>query len=477
MRLHPRRALRLLMVVAMVLFVIINFHIMQNDPSIQARYQELQMMGHDLRPVEDMHIQMGSIGGGGDGDVTVPRHITLDRPIHPKIVIAADENKTEPVAFKGPDASFNVSDTEQLRREIERLNQEQFVQNIDKFGLTLGAESVVLVVQVHNRVDHLGFLVESLRKVRGIEQVLLVVSHDVYSHELNSLVRSITFCPVLQIFFPHSQQIYHNRFPGEDPNDCPRDIQKDQALLKKCNNAEHPDKYGHYREVKYCQTKHHWIWKLQFVFEHVRLLEGYEGHLLLLEDDYYVSEDILFSLKMMQHVRNKDCTDCRMLVLGNYDKTQNYQVNGGNVERAFWISSKHNMGMAFTKSLWAEIKKCGQEFCGFDDYNWDWTLQHLSMKCIPNMVRLLKMKATRIYHLGECGGMHTKNQNCNLTAKVNLVDGTLSNNKQYLFPNTVSINSESRVKLRDPKPNGGWGDLRDRTMCMSFFNNSIVPFR
>nr|KAG5690832.1 hypothetical protein BaRGS_031184 [Batillaria attramentaria] len=135
-----------------------------------------------------------------------------------------------------------------------------------------------------------------------------------------------------------------------------------------------------------------------------------------------------------------------MLVLGNYDKTQNYIVNGG------------------------------KEFCDFDDYNWDWTLQHLSMKCIPDKIRLLKMKATRIFHLGECGGMHTKNKNCDLAAKAKQVGETLSKNQQYLFPNTIVINGESRLKLRDPKPNGGWGDLRDRTMCKSFFNASIAPF-
>ena len=34
------------------------------------------------------------------------------------------------------------------------------------------------------------------------------------------------------------------------------------ALKSKCNNAEHPDKYGHYREATFCQTKHHWFWKV-----------------------------------------------------------------------------------------------------------------------------------------------------------------------------------------------------------------------
>lgn len=468
------------MAVAMLLFVMVNFHIMPNSPEEEIRYQENQLMGRDLRPVEDMHVELGSLprqtgvgDNGGDGGEV--KYVSLERPLHPRIVIFADKNSTQPV-FKGPDTSLKIDDKDQIKKEVERLNQEQFIQNVDKFGLALGQESVVLLVQVHNRVDHFQVLVESLAKVRSIEQVLLIVSHDVFSHELNSVVRNITFCPVLQIFFPYSQQIYYNRFPGEHPNDCPRDIKKEQALEKKCNNAEHPDKYGHYREAKYCQTKHHWIWKLQFVFEHVRLLENYGGHILLLEEDYYVSEDILFSLNMMHNVKKKDCPECRMLVLGNYEKTQNFMVNGGKVERAYWVSSKHNMGMAFSRSLWEEIKKCGKEFCDFDDYNWDWTLQHLSMKCIPDKIRLLKMKASRIFHLGECGGMHTKNKNCDLVGKVKKAEELLGKNKQYLFPNTVVLNGDSRMKLRDPKPNGGWGDLRDRTMCMSFFSSTVQPF-
>ena len=50
---------------------------------------------------------------------------------------------------------------------------------------------------------------------------------------------------------------------------------------------------------------------------------------------------------------------------------------------------------------WTVFVSSFQEFCNFDDYNWDWTLQHVSSKCIPNQVRVLKMKATRVFHMGE----------------------------------------------------------------------------
>ena len=31
----------------------------------------------------------------------------------------------------------------------------------------------------------------------------------------------------MQIFFPFPVQIYTHQFPGDDPNDCPRDAKKD----------------------------------------------------------------------------------------------------------------------------------------------------------------------------------------------------------------------------------------------------------
>ncbi|KAJ8317343.1 hypothetical protein KUTeg_005247 [Tegillarca granosa] len=224
------------------------------------------------------------------------------------------------------------------------------------------------------------------------------------------------------------------------------------ALKKKCNNAEHPDKYGHYREAKYCQTKHHWLWKgncntltmksrysvsnqkeqesqLQHVFDKLDVMKNYTGHVLLLEEDYYVAPDgILLPLSVQE----------------------------------------------------------SEEYCLFDDYNWDWTLQHLSMKCIPGKVRVMKMKATRVFHMGEWYikesgmsnhyqllliGVHHKGKNCNPQVKKKQVETLLSSNKKYLFPNVLSISGSSKLKLRDPKPNGGWGDIRDRHLCLSLVDD------
>ena len=91
---------------------------------------------------------------------------------------------------------INVNDTEALKSEVIRINTEQFVHNLDQFGLSLGSDSLVIIIQTHNRPEHLRMLLDSMRKVKDISKVLLIVSHDVYSHQLNDLVEAVEFCPV-----------------------------------------------------------------------------------------------------------------------------------------------------------------------------------------------------------------------------------------------------------------------------------------
>ena len=35
---------------------------------------------------------------------------------------------------------------------------------------------------------------------------------------------------VMQIFYPYSIQQYLHEFPGEDPRDCPRNVNKEQSV-------------------------------------------------------------------------------------------------------------------------------------------------------------------------------------------------------------------------------------------------------
>ena len=45
-----------------------------------------------------------------------------------------------------------------------------------------------------------------------------------------------------------------------------------------CTNAKWPDLYGHYREAKFTQTKHHWWWKSNRIFNELRVTKNYNGN-------------------------------------------------------------------------------------------------------------------------------------------------------------------------------------------------------
>ncbi|XP_046750041.1 alpha-1,6-mannosyl-glycoprotein 2-beta-N-acetylglucosaminyltransferase isoform X1 [Diprion similis] len=427
----------------------------------------------------------------------------------------------------------------ELRRQIEKANLEQRVFNEEAFG-PLASDAPVIVIQVHARLTYLRHLIVSLAQAKGIEQTLLIFSHDVWDPDINFLVQSVDFCRVMQIFYPYSIQTHPHTFPGEDPNDCPRNIKRESALVKKCINAEHPDLYGHYREAKFTQTKHHWWWKANRVFDQLTVTKNHVGMVLFLEEDHYVAEDFLHVLRLMERTCKHSCERCNILSLGTYLKTYSYYadnkkflgVNGvlqkemlrglkrhnGIIQGGFstyqgaqlvqaaapawafqllpnlynhyqkaevtpWISSKHNMGMAFNRITWNKLRDCASKFCSYDDYNWDWSLQHIAQGCIPpsqgsgglshiqSGLIAMVMKAPRIFHIGECGVHHKKN-NCESTSVIEKVQNVLKTAKKHLFPSQLTLTNAAvakKTKLR--KGNGGWGDIRDHQLCLNITLN------
>ncbi|XP_070143105.1 alpha-1,6-mannosyl-glycoprotein 2-beta-N-acetylglucosaminyltransferase-like isoform X2 [Drosophila kikkawai] len=389
-------------------------------------------------------------------------------------------NASSPGGVTATTLSFDVyhpPNITEIKRQIVRYNDMQLVLNEDTFG-PLQNDSVIIVVQVHTRITYLRHLIVSLAQAQDISKVLLVFSHDYYDDDINDLVQQIDFCKVLQIFYPYSIQTHANEFPGVDPNDCPRNIKKEQALLSNCNNAMHPDLYGHYREAKFTQTKHHWIWKANRVFNELEVTRFHTGLVLFLEEDHYVAEDFLYLLAMMQQ-RTKDlCPQCNVLSLGTYLKTFNYYTYHSKVEVMPWVSSKHNMGFAFNRTTWTNIRKCARHFCTYDDYNWDWSLQHVSQQCLQRKLHAMIVKGPRVFHIGECG-VHHKNKNCESNQVISKVQHVLriARNSHQLFPRSLTLTVPSlmkKSKLR--KGNGGWGDLRDHELCLNMtLSNRLRP--
>ncbi|XP_014000080.1 alpha-1,6-mannosyl-glycoprotein 2-beta-N-acetylglucosaminyltransferase [Salmo salar] len=361
-------------------------------------------------------------------------------------------------------AKFQYGSVPELMKSVYNANYHQYVQNADKYP---GEPKLVLVIQVHNRPDYLKILIKSLENAAEVHNFLLIFSHDYFSEENNDIVQGITFCKVLQIYFPYSTQLYPSEFPGQDPRDCPRDISKDDALKTGCLNAEHPDSYGHYREASITQTKHHWWWKLHFLWERVQALHGYSGFAVFLEEDNYILPDIYHLYKEMVGYRKSSCPDCDMLALGNHNGLAEFDKLSNKVQTAGWMSTKHNIGMGISREVYYKLMGCNDDFCTYDDYNWDWTLQHLSGTCISKPLKVLVAQGSRVLHTGNCG-LHQNKEACRPELALQKAQESLKLAKVSLFPQSVALTNAESMEHKAHMKNGGWGDIRDHVLCNNY---------
>ncbi|XP_041814056.1 alpha-1,6-mannosyl-glycoprotein 2-beta-N-acetylglucosaminyltransferase [Chelmon rostratus] len=389
-----------------------------------------------------------------------------------RVFLISDDDIGEPndivvqgnqVMHSGDMQKFSFGSLPELTQSVYSANYKQHVHNADKFP---GEPRLVLVVQVHDRPEYLRLFIQSLEKAAEVHSFFLIFSHDYFSEEINAIVQGITFCRVLQIYFPFSTQLYPNEFPGKDPRDCPRDTSKDNALKTRCLNAEHPDSYGHYREAFITQTKHHWWWKLHFVWERVQALQGYSSFVIFLEEDNYLLPDFFHFYKSMIEFRKSKCPDCDMLALGNLNGLADFTTLSNKVLTTGWMSTKHNIGMGISREVYYKLMGCSNEFCTYDDYNWDWTLQHLSGACISKPLKVLVAQGSRVLHTGDCG-LHQK-KNCRPEWATQKVEESLQATKDGLFPPSLVLNGALAVEHREHMKNGGWGDVRDHILCNNY---------
>lgn len=357
-------------------------------------------------------------------------------------------------------AQVNVED---LRIFAFNLNKGQQVHHAEKFGATLEPSDPVIVVQVHNRWRYLQYLLHSLSEVRGIERALLVFSHDHYDAHVLHLPKAVTFCRVMQIFFPYSTQIYPHEFPGVHPNDCPRNIHFEQAHKIKCNNADYPDQYGHYRESKFTQIKHHWWWKINVVMESLNLTRNHEGPIMLLEEDYYVAPDYIDAVRLLLANRPALCgTSTCLCMVGNNDYNVKKTLTDA-VEIRPWNKSTNNLGIIMTRDLWKDIRACFSEFCMHDDYNWDLTLTAVANKCLPAGSLTVSLRVSRVFHIGECG-VHRRPKQCR---EVLLRKARQAIPKEGFGSELIRQLRPIRPRIiRLPKISGGWADVRDHQLCV-----------
>lgn len=405
------------------------------------------------------HDPQAALGGGARETPELDPAIIIHHSPASKFLQAKGKS---PSSSEG--SKLTAEQIQEIREQIQLRSGNETVLNEELFG-PVQPDTIVIAVQVHNRLEYLRHLIVSLAQARDIDSVLLIFSHDNFDEDINQLVTTIDFCKVMQIFYPHSLQTHPDSFPGESPGDCPRNTKPEEAAKLNCIGS--PDLYNHYREARFTQTKHHWWWKANKIFDDVWVLRNHTGLVLFLEEDHYVAEDFLHMLRLLSAAIPRACPKCSLITLGNYLKNYNFQIDGRKVEVTQWVSSKHNMGFAFNHSVWQQIKACSSQFCDHDDYNWDWSLLHVSSSCLPQKLHTLVLRAPRVFHIGECG-VHHKKKDCSSRTVLHKVHRAIQVGQHTLFPRQLVVVHTPPKKVKKHKGNGGWGDKRDHALCRSF---------
>ncbi|XP_022969101.1 alpha-1,6-mannosyl-glycoprotein 2-beta-N-acetylglucosaminyltransferase [Cucurbita maxima] len=374
----------------------------------------------------------------------------------------SDNIREDPYAGFG---RFDSNDVLKLPKQTElsvRLEKRNRLplRNLDLYP-NLAKDHIPIVLYVHNRPQYLRVVIDSLSKVTGISETLLIVSHDGYFEEMDKLVQNIRFCSVKQIFAPYSPHLFPNSFPGVSPTDCKG---KHYPMIT-TNCRGNPDQYGNHRLPKIVSLKHHWWWMMNTVWDGLEETRGLSGHILFIEEDHFILPNAYRNLQLLVTLKPKKCPECHAVNLAPSDVKSRGEGNN------FLVAERMgNIGYAFNRSVWKKIHKKAKEFCFFDEYNWDITMWATVFPSFGSPVYSLRGPWTSAIHFGKCG-LHQGQDEGDVC-----IDNGLLNIDVKDIDEVVNINSEWPVEVFRGQPGygagfrgwGGWGDERDRQLCLNF---------
>ncbi|XP_068669446.1 alpha-1,6-mannosyl-glycoprotein 2-beta-N-acetylglucosaminyltransferase [Aristolochia californica] len=353
--------------------------------------------------------------------------------------------------------NLNLPNQTELSVYLEKNNRMP-PRNLDLFP-KLAKNHIKIVLYVHNRPQYLQVVVDSLSKVEGIGETLLIVSHDGYFHEMNEIIERIRFCQVKQIFSPYSPHIFPNSFPGVSPGDCQA---KDNPLEKPCKG--NADQYGNHRSPKIVSLKHHWWWMMNTVWDGLEETWDHSGHILFIEEDHFIFPNAYRNIQMLASLKQKKCADCYAANLAPSD------VNSRGEGWEMLIAEKiGNVGYAFNRTVWKKIHERAREFCFFDDYNWDITMWATVYPSWGTPVYTLRGPWRSAAHFGKCGlhqgqGKESCIDNGGINVGLEMVDSAPNINPRW----QVHVYKRQEGYKAGFKGWGGWGDERDRQLCLDF---------
>jgi len=191
----PKRAIKAVFIISAIGFIVVDVSILLREDDVSA---SAIVNAVDARIQQKLDSAVHNFSVGANGNFI---HRERSRLLH-QMANASRRNHTNTShpTNQLPRVSHMSGNLSEIRAAMLAANRQQNIANLDVFDLVASDSAIVIVIQVHNRVEYLRHLVSSLRKAVDIEQTLLVFSHDFYSDELNDIVASIDFCPVCSFF-------------------------------------------------------------------------------------------------------------------------------------------------------------------------------------------------------------------------------------------------------------------------------------
>lgn len=342
-----------------------------------------------------------------------------------------------------------------IKKTVKELNKEQRISNMDRFG-PIRPNTIIIVIQVREDTVFLKVLLASLKEVVGITNSLLIFCHNYYDDNINKIIQGVDFTKYMQVFYPYSSQMYPKMFPGSDTKFCTGDFNCSET----CTEAEKEC----FRSSTLVQQKHFWWWHVNFVFDHLTVTKKHFEPIVFLEENQFILDDILFMLKVLLNLMPVNCPQCEIICFGaQAPELSQYHVSHGTVRIETWNAALLGLGLAFNQTVWKMIKNSSYEFCHFDDYRWDASLNHLSNQRPRGPLVVLISDAPRVLQLNLCDGSIA---GCTLTRTIEDVQKFAKSVRRALFPRNLIISTEETPGNLTAL--GEWKDVRDSALCMYF---------
>lgn len=300
----------------------------------------------------------------------------------------------------------NDLDMDDLHYLATRLNRVSPVLNAAQFALA--PDHVPIVIYVYQRHKYLLEVLRHLRRATGINETLLIVSHDGTVPAMLELVeREADFCQVKILIHPVGS---HRPC---DFDGCP-----------------------------IFRLKEHWWWLQQTVWDAPEVTSITSSPWrIFLEEDHCVTADAYLFVKEMIHLAERSLgvpkgagSSCWGIGLAPMmDRTPKLGPEPWDMVDYHW--GVQNEGYAFSRDTWNNIKKASNEFLSFHD-GWDVSMLHLmQVQLLPALVLLPRL--ARIRNIGVIG----------------VTTGTISYQASNWYDElgfaSAAVSQQSRVRVED----------------------------